>query len=202
MQESVPLSMPLAVRSRPPLWLRLLPLWLVLLLAVGTVWWWVDSGRVESARAELDGMVLSVAPSYSARVLEVSVRPGQEVRQGALLARLDAADYNRRLGQAAREADDLRRMAGPPAGKKPPHACGTPKRRKRIWCAVWPRRGMKRICDSDSGRKAWLPTCAPSSICADWTVRAARVWWGRTSMPQPAVRSRNPRRHGPGHCRF
>lgn len=114
MQESVPLSMPLAVRSRPPLWLRLLPLWLVLLLAVGTVWWWVDSGRVESARAELDGMVLSVAPSYSARVLEVSVRPGQEVRQGALLARLDAADYNRRLGQAAREADDLRRMAGPP----------------------------------------------------------------------------------------
>ena len=114
MQESVPLSMPLAVRSRPPLWLRLLPLWLVLLLAVGTVWWWVDSGRVESARAELDGMVLSVAPSYSARVLEVSVRPGQEVRQGALLARLDAADYNRRLGQAAREADDLRRMENLP----------------------------------------------------------------------------------------
>ena len=91
MQESVPLSMPLAVRSRPPLWLRLLPLWLVLLLAVGTVWWWVDSGRVESARAELDGMVLSVAPSYSARVLEVSVRPGQEVRQGAKLSELTAA---------------------------------------------------------------------------------------------------------------
>lgn len=198
MQESVPLSMPLAVRSRPPLWLRLLPLWLVLLLAVGTVWWWVDSGRVESARAELDGMVLSVAPSYSARVLEVSVRPGQEVRQGALLARLDAADYNRRLGQAAREADDLRRMAGPP---------GREETAARLRDAEAAEKDMVRRLaqarhEEDMRQRQRQESVGPAPFARIGQSGRRACGGAERLCRSPAVRSRNPRRHGPGHCRF
>ncbi|SDF26192.1 HlyD family secretion protein [Desulfovibrio legallii] len=114
MSEPVYLSMPKAVRSKAPLWLRLLPLWILVLLALGAAWLWAEAGRLESVRAVLDGMVLTVAPQYTARVVDVPVTEGQEVRRGQVLARLDAADYNRRLAEAAREADGLRRMAGPP----------------------------------------------------------------------------------------
>ena len=186
MQESVPLSMPLlpCVPGRPLAAPAALVAGALVSGRHGLVVGGFGAGGKRRAPS-WTGMVLSVAPSYSARVLEVSVRPGQEVRQGALLARFDAADYNRRLGQAAREADDLRRMAGPPGREETAARLRDAEAAEKDMVRRLAQARHEGICDSDSGRKAWLPTCAPSSICADWTVRAARVWWGRTSMPQP-----------------
>ena len=94
--------------------LRLLPLWVIgCLVAAG--WWWIESGRVTSTWAMLDGMVYAVSSEFPAKVESVAVREGDRVKKGQVLARLDARTYAGRVGEAGREAAGLRAMAGPPS---------------------------------------------------------------------------------------
>ena len=83
------------------------------LVAAG--WWWIESGRVTSTWAMLDGMVYAVSSEFPAKVESVAVREGDRVKKGQVLARLDARAYAGRVGEAGREAAGLRAMAGPPS---------------------------------------------------------------------------------------
>ncbi len=115
MSEALYIEMPARKKGSPrPLWLRLIPLWaLLLLLAVGVLWW-LAQGRVPSERAMLDAMVHVIAPEFSAPVEAFYVKEGDRVRRGQPLLRMNARAYQGRLGEAGREAAALRGMAGPP----------------------------------------------------------------------------------------
>ena len=96
------------------MFLRLLPLWVIACL-VAAGWWWIESGRVTSTWAMLDGMVYAVSSEFPAKVESVAVREGDRVKKGQVLARLDVRAYAGRVGEAGREAAGLRAMAGPPS---------------------------------------------------------------------------------------
>lgn len=115
MPEPIYLEMPEArLKKHGRMFLRLLPLWVIACL-VAAGWWWIESGRVTSTWAMLDGMVYSVSSEIPARVESVAVREGDHVKKGQLLARLDVKAYAGRMGEAGREAAALRVMAGPPS---------------------------------------------------------------------------------------
>ena len=115
MPEPVYLQMPEPrLKKHGRMFLRLLPLWVIgCLVAAG--WWWIESGRVTSTWAMLDGMVYAVSSEFPAKVESVAVREGDRVKKGQVLARLDAKAYAGRVGEAGREAAALRAMAGPPS---------------------------------------------------------------------------------------
>ena len=48
----------------------------------------------------MEGEYVSIAPISSARILEVTVRRGERVTQGQIMARLEDADARLALGQA------------------------------------------------------------------------------------------------------
>lgn len=114
MPEPIYLQMPEPrLKKHGRMFLRLLPLWVIgCLVAAG--WWWIESGRVTSTWAMLDGMVYAVSSEFPAKVESVAVREGDRVKKGQVLARLDARAYAGRVGEAGREAAGLRAMAGPP----------------------------------------------------------------------------------------
>lgn len=115
MPEPIYLQMPEArLKKHGRMFLRLLPLWIITCL-VAAGWWWVESGRVASTWAVLDGMVYAVSSEFPAKVESVAVREGDRVKKGQVLARLDAGGYAGRMGEAGREAANLRAMAGPPS---------------------------------------------------------------------------------------
>lgn len=115
MSEALYIEMPARKKGSPrPLWLRLTPLWALLLLLAGGLLWWLAQGRVTSERAMLDAMVHVVAPEFSAPVEAFYVKEGDRVRRGQPLLRMNARAYQGRLGEAGREAAALRGMAGPP----------------------------------------------------------------------------------------
>ena len=115
MPEPIYLQMPEArLKKHGRMFLRLLPLWIIACL-VAAGWWWVESGRVASTWAVLDGMVYAVSSEFPAKVESVAVREGDRVKKGQVLARLDAGGYAGRMGEAGREAANLRAMAGPPS---------------------------------------------------------------------------------------
>ena len=115
MPEPIYLQMPEPrLKKHGRMFLRLLPLWVIgCLVAAG--WWWIESGRVTSTWAMLDGMVYAVSSEFPAKVESVAVREGDRVKKGQVLARLDAKAYAGRVGEAGREAAGLRAMAGPPS---------------------------------------------------------------------------------------
>ena len=115
MPEPIYLQMPEPrLKKHGRMFLRLLPLWVMgCLVAAG--WWWIESGRVTSTWAMLDGMVYAVSSEFPAKVESVAVREGDRVKKGQVLARLDARAYAGRVGEAGREAAGLRAMAGPPS---------------------------------------------------------------------------------------
>ena len=115
MPEPVYLQMPEPrLKKHGRMFLRLLPLWVIgCLVAAG--WWWIESGRVTSTWAMLDGMVYAVSSEFPAKVESVAVREGDRVKKGQVLARLDVRAYAGRVGEAGREAAALRAMAGPPS---------------------------------------------------------------------------------------
>ena len=115
MPEPIYLQMPEPrLKKHGHMFLRLLPLWVIgCLVAAG--WWWIESGRVTSTWAMLDGMVYAVSSEFPAKVESVAVREGDRVKKGQVLARLDAKAYAGRVGEAGREAAGLRAMAGPPS---------------------------------------------------------------------------------------
>ena len=115
MPEPIYLQMPEPrLKKHGRMFLRLLPLW-VLGCLVAAGWWWIESGRVTSTWAMLDGMVYAVSSEFPAKVESVAVREGDRVKKGQVLARLDAKAYAGRVGEAGREAAALRAMAGPPS---------------------------------------------------------------------------------------
>ncbi len=103
-------------RGKKSLWLRLLPLWVLVLLFLGGVWLWLFQGRIASDHAMLDAMVHVVAPEFSAPVEGFFVREGDSVRRGQPLLRLNARAYHDRLAEAGREGAALRGMAGQALG--------------------------------------------------------------------------------------
>lgn len=115
MPEPVYLQMPKPrLKKHGRMFLRLLPLWVIACL-VAAGWWWIESGRVTSTWAMLDGMVYAVSSEFPAKVESVAVREGDRVKKGQVLARLDVRAYAGRVGEAGREAAGLRAMAGPPS---------------------------------------------------------------------------------------
>lgn len=115
MPEPVYLQMPEPrLKKHGRMFLRLLPLWVIACL-VAAGWWWIESGRVTSTWAMLDGMVYAVSSEFPAKVESVAVREGDRVKKGQVLARLDVRAYAGRVGEAGREAAGLRAMAGPPS---------------------------------------------------------------------------------------
>ena len=112
MPEPIYLEMPEArLKKHGRTFLRLLPLWVIACL-VAAGWWWIESGRVTSTWAMLDGMVYAVSSEIPARVESVAVREGDHVKKGQLLARLDVKAYAGRMGEAGREVSCLCAMAG------------------------------------------------------------------------------------------
>ena len=73
---------------------RLLPLMLALLLLLGGALAWLYTGTQE-ASGRLHGQYLPIAPLMTAKVTEVLVTPGQMVRAGQPLARLDGSGLSR-----------------------------------------------------------------------------------------------------------
>ena len=115
MSEALYIEMPARKKGGGrPLWLRLLPLWGLLLIFAGGILWWLAQGRIVSDRAMLDAMVHVVAPEFSAPVEVLYVKEGDSVLRGQPLLRMDARAYRARVGEAGREAAALRGMAGPP----------------------------------------------------------------------------------------
>lgn len=74
MPEPIYLQMPEPrLKKHGRMFLRLLPLWVIgCLVAAG--WWWIESGRVTSTWAMLDGMVYAVSSEFPAKVESVAVR--------------------------------------------------------------------------------------------------------------------------------
>ena len=115
MSEALYIEMPARKKAGPrPVWLRLLPLWGLLLLLVGGVLWWLAQGRIVSDRAMLDALVHVVTPEFSAPGEALYVNEGDSVRRGQPLLRMNARAYGTRIAEAGREAAALRGMAGPP----------------------------------------------------------------------------------------
>ena len=114
MPEPIYLQMPEApLKKHGRQFLRLLPIWVLVFLAAGG-WWWIEAGRVTSTWAMLDGMVYAVSSEFPGRVDAVTVREGDRVKKGQVVARLDVSGYARRMAEAGREAAGLRVM-GPPS---------------------------------------------------------------------------------------
>ena len=114
MPEPIYLQMPEApLKKHGRQFMRLLPIWALVFLAAGG-WWWVEAGRVTSTWAMLDGMVYAVSSEFPARVDAVTVREGDRVKKGQVVARLNVSDYASRMAEAGREVAGLRVM-GPPS---------------------------------------------------------------------------------------
>ena len=110
MPEPIYLQMPEApLKKHGRQFLRLLPIWVLVFLAAGG-WWWIEAGRVTSTWAMLDGMVYAVSSEFPGRVDAVTVREGDRVKKGQVVARLDVSGYARRMAEAGREAAGLRVM--------------------------------------------------------------------------------------------
>lgn len=116
MSEALYIEMPTRKSGKKSLWLRLLPLWALVLLLLGGIWLWLAQGRIVSAHAFLDAMIHVVAPEFSAPVEGFFVREGDSVRRGQPLLRLNARVYHDRLAEAGREGAALRGMAGQASG--------------------------------------------------------------------------------------
>ncbi|WP_291440210.1 biotin/lipoyl-binding protein [Desulfovibrio sp.] len=116
MSEALYIEMPPRKSGKKSLWLRLLPLWVLVLLLLGCAWLWLAQGRIISEHAFLDAMVHVVAPEFSAPVEGFFVREGDSVRRGQPLLRLNARAYHDRLAEAGREGASLRGMAGQASG--------------------------------------------------------------------------------------
>ncbi|CAK7037226.1 MAG: hypothetical protein DESF_01558 [Desulfovibrio sp.] len=116
MSEALYIEMPPRKGGKKSLWLRLLPLWALVLLLLGGAWLWLVQGRIASDRAFLDAMVHVVAPEFSAPVEGFFVREGDSVRRGQPLLRLNARAYQDRLAEAGREGAALRGMSGQASG--------------------------------------------------------------------------------------
>ena len=113
MPEPIYLQMPEApLKKHGRQFLRLLPIWVLVFLAAGA-WWWIEAGRVTSTWAMLDGMIYAVSSEFPARVDAVTVREGDRVKKGQVVARLDVSGYAKRMAEAGREAAGMRVM-GPP----------------------------------------------------------------------------------------
>lgn len=65
MSEALYIEMPTRKSGKKSLWLRLLPLWALVLLLLGGIWLWLAQGRIVSAHAFLDAMIHVVAPEFS-----------------------------------------------------------------------------------------------------------------------------------------
>src|SRR5579863_675137 len=83
---------------------RLLILGAILALAAAGVYLWVHSlNRVSTDDAQVDGHIVPVSSKIYGKISEVLVDDNQQVKQGQILARIDARDYQVKVdqGQAA-----------------------------------------------------------------------------------------------------
>ncbi|HMR49902.1 MAG TPA: efflux RND transporter periplasmic adaptor subunit [Arachnia sp.] len=87
--------------KRPPIPLIVL---LVLALAVLGVWWWTETRPEPDTGLVLTGQVetteITIAPAMAGRILSIEVAEGDQVDEGQLLVRLDAAALELQRAQA------------------------------------------------------------------------------------------------------
>jgi membrane fusion protein (multidrug efflux system) len=70
--------------------------------------WWLAGGRIRSVSAALDARLSPVAPEFSARLEEITVREGDRVSARQAVGRVDASGYARQLREAGKDAAALR----------------------------------------------------------------------------------------------
>ena len=80
---------------------------LIIAALIGYVLWQFQ-GRIVSVSGVVDGMIYTIAPEISAKLLDVSVREGGQVEKGAVVARLDVQPLQQQVGVASQELFDLR----------------------------------------------------------------------------------------------
>lgn len=76
---------------------------LVLVLIAALASWWTARGRISSVAANVDALIYTVEPRERSQVEKIFVHPGDMVRQGQALARVDYP----RMGEARKAPDDF-----------------------------------------------------------------------------------------------
>lgn len=93
-----------AVRRRPlyrrPAFLIVAALVLVVALVFGLRYWSYARTHESTDDAFIDGRIVQVSPKVSGYVVKLHVKENQEVREGELVAELDARDFEARLAAA------------------------------------------------------------------------------------------------------
>jgi membrane fusion protein (multidrug efflux system) len=83
----------------------------VVLLAVGTIFWWRSRGHESTDDAQVDGRITQIAARVSGTVVKVSVDNNQAVGNGTVLVQLDPRDYQIAVDKARAELADAQATA-------------------------------------------------------------------------------------------
>jgi membrane fusion protein (multidrug efflux system) len=83
-----------------PVFLLLASVALIIGAIIGLRYWFYSRSHESTDDAFIDGHLIQVSPKVSGYVLKVYVKGNQEIKEGDLIAELDARDYETRLEQA------------------------------------------------------------------------------------------------------
>jgi len=94
---------------------------MMLALIGGGIWWWIHyAGTVSTDDARVKGTIVNVSSRVSARVDELLVNEGDQVRAGQVIAKLDSKELEAQIAQAkANLAAAQAKLAGIKAGNRP-----------------------------------------------------------------------------------
>lgn len=74
---------------------------LVGLFIAGSVWWWIQSGRVVSTDdARVKGTMTTVSAKVTGRIAEIMVKEGDQVEAGQVLAVVEKQEYENKVAEA------------------------------------------------------------------------------------------------------
>ena len=109
---------PVETRKRPlykrPAFIVVAAVVIVVGVVAGLRYWAYASSHETTDDAFVDGTVVQVSPKVAGYVAKLYVKANQEVREGDLIAEIDARDYETRLEQAraALAAGEARALVG------------------------------------------------------------------------------------------
>lgn len=81
-------------------------------LAAAFFSWWLSTGKISSVFARLDTIIYTVEPGFSTQIENVYVHPGDLVKAGQVLARIDSGQAGDYMTQATRDIASLRQLPG------------------------------------------------------------------------------------------
>src|SRR5436190_6000318 len=79
---------------------------LVVLLLVGTIFWWRSRGRESTDDAQVDGRITQIASRVGGTVIKVNVDNNLAVGGGTVLVQIDPRDYQVAVDRARAELAD------------------------------------------------------------------------------------------------